>query len=430
MPTAKPLQPHTPYGAMYRWALSLAVSAATACAADGPATNGVETAIIGGSEAQTGQFPTVVALAAQGGPTAYQVFCSGTLVAPDIVLTAAHCQEVEDQIGTIWVIVDGMRPQEGQGTAIEVTQSVRDPSWDSLNVFGVDVAVLFLATPVTDRPPSPIMLTPLAAGDAITAVGYGTADVDDGGSAGVQRYLAEEATIDCNDTIEFLLDQWQMSQDDLDYALGGRELGDLAVCTNMADNTGVCFGDSGGPAFASRDGVLEVAGVASFVSDGDCANYGFHARPSNALEFFRQHAPALLCQADGECHPDCQGGVDIDCGCESFADCGALIGRHECIDDACVAVPDGAWGEACAGNDDCASDYCNPEGLCAQTCANDEACPTNSHCEGASDVALGECALDDDEGCGCSGAGPAEANAVIAIALIWLGRPRRRLSNN
>ena len=51
-----------------------------------------DTDIIGGSEAEPGAWPWQVALIQRTQPNAYfGQFCGGSLIAPDWVLTAAHC---------------------------------------------------------------------------------------------------------------------------------------------------------------------------------------------------------------------------------------------------------------------------------------------------------------------------------------------------
>lgn len=64
--------------------LSAAILVATAPAP--PAT-----AIIGGTTAQTGTFPSLAYVVNFQGQLAYQ--CTGTVIAPSLVLTAGHCAE-------------------------------------------------------------------------------------------------------------------------------------------------------------------------------------------------------------------------------------------------------------------------------------------------------------------------------------------------
>ena len=44
--------------------------------------------IVGGVEASAGEFPFIVSLQRNGNH-----FCGGTLIAPDVVLTAGHCSD-------------------------------------------------------------------------------------------------------------------------------------------------------------------------------------------------------------------------------------------------------------------------------------------------------------------------------------------------
>lgn len=404
-----------------------ALASAVACGNNGPSLAPRVDPIIGGSVATAGQFPTVVALAIESGPEVFQTFCTGTLVAPDIVLTAAHCQELDDQYDTIWVIVDGLTPQSSQGRAIAVAHSVRDASYDVEFTMGVDVALLFLEEEVDDRAPSPIWLPPLAVQSPLQAVGFGTADPSDSGTAGTLRYLSTEPTISCDVLWDTFRDQGA-TDEDIEGLLAGRTFDEMFVCTNMADDTGVCFGDSGGPAFVTLNGTPTVTGIASFVGDEFCSTYGMYAVPHRAISFFAEQAPQLLCQVDGVCNEDCTGGVDIDCGCDVDEDCGPLFGRHECSPAGmCEELAPGQFGEACAGDDDCAAAYCGAAGLCTLPCESDEACPANATCELFTLTTGGECvaAVGGDGGCaGCSGGEP--AGLVVALTALLLGLPRCR----
>ena len=125
-------------------------AALPALAADEPT---YQAQIVGGNEAPDGKYPFVAALLdTRYGFTAYQqMFCGGTLIDRDSVLTAAHCV-----VGTsprpLRVVVGRTALDSDQGQVRRVSRISVHPYYDG-SKDDYDAAVLELSAPVSGIAP-------------------------------------------------------------------------------------------------------------------------------------------------------------------------------------------------------------------------------------------------------------------------------------
>jgi Trypsin len=209
-------------------------------------------------------------LSAELGP----IFCSGTLISPTIVLTAAHCVD-EPGVESVGVTFDPdplppdpSDPIDGliAGTAHWLPRPTADDSgahgfYEST---GFDVAVIELPNPVAITPaqlPTANLLAPFSIGSRnrlFTVVGYGTyRDVDPPLGRDLEFDGVRRTT-----TVSF------------------KKLTDtlLFVRLNALDSHGGgggCYGDSGGPIFLGNIVVGEYTGVHNFDL---CQAFGSYTR--------------------------------------------------------------------------------------------------------------------------------------------------------
>jgi trypsin len=105
--------------------------------------------IANGGEAELGQFPFVVQICKDD-----STICTGTLLTPNMVLTAAHCffddgkncitvdtASIRVRLGVVDVTAEGLKKNAGQ--VIEVDQVILYPQFDNVEVFN-DIAILKL----------------------------------------------------------------------------------------------------------------------------------------------------------------------------------------------------------------------------------------------------------------------------------------------
>ena len=229
--------------------LALAAALALACAAP---TGTASEPILGGQP--DGADAAVVALfvVSANGPQDDSE-CTGTVVSPHVVLTAAHClaPEVAGPIDHVSIFLgnDSNDPTELNDPSlyVDVAETHFDPDFDA-NAGTHDVGAVVAASSL---PPAPIALNHdgLGKGDVGSAVhvaGYGESSGGDMTTGGAR--LAIDAKI-------FSVDDEHLGLDDV-----------------------ICFGDSGGPTFLEKNGATVVAGIHSFGPPGNCVGIGEDTR--------------------------------------------------------------------------------------------------------------------------------------------------------
>lgn len=206
----------------------------------GAATDTSNDEIIGGT-ADTAD-PAIIALFAHKEGDNQGSLCTSTLIAPTVLLTAAHCvspQTVGEGMTFVALtgpsLVDSTNPS-GQ---IAVAETHFDPEFDSNNLpNGHDIAVAILAQPyagVTPMPWNKGAIPSSLAGTKVRAVGYGLNNGIGQSGAGVKR-------------------QAQIKLNSIDSKM---------ISTGSAIS-GICSGDSGGPILAKINGVETIIAVNSY----------------------------------------------------------------------------------------------------------------------------------------------------------------------
>lgn len=265
-----------------------------------------ESAIVGGSEVPAGLWPDAVAVLGTSGT------CTGTLVAPDVVITAGHCANIHPE----YVIADSIDYAHDDSVRVDVATTVAYPSWQT----SYDLAVLVLSSPLEVEPRrvgTACTFDGFEASTAVRLVGFGATDTQ-GRAANTRLKQAMTMVTDPDCTEEGGCKPA--------IAPGGEF---VAGGTGEADS---CFGDSGGPVYLDTPGGPVVIGAVSRGVAGartPCGAGGIYVRTDKLVDWVEQTAGRDIAKDGCEAvdHTDDNGGV-VD---EAAAELGCAATRGSSI---------------------------------------------------------------------------------------------------
>ena len=331
--------------------------------------------------------PAVVAIGSRrvGCEERLAVRCTGTLVAPRLVLTAAHCV-IDPRLGSDLEVLVGAGVDAPGAAFHRVVEVAAHPDYQT-DGDPADVAVLVLDTPAAVAPVA-LPASPVDAalvGRLVRMVGFG-----DTGPAGEPP---------------------------------GRKRTGTAVVTEVADAwfrieaspSMSCHGDSGGPVLGEEDGAEVLLGVVSH-GDPGCTDYGINVRVDRFARDFIEPWMAMASAQDLAAAPAPDAGAiaegdlctapcvdDIDCP-DGLVCRLALTGDGRCVVPGLLA---GTLGPVCDRDDMC-SDRC----VRLRSDAEAGACRCHIPCADMP-VPTG------DDGDGCRAGAPAATGGSTSILMIF-----------
>jgi hypothetical protein len=313
------------------------------------------TPIINGIPDHSEEHRAVVFTKTHASGSSWVYYCSGTLIAPTVVMTAAHCAEGWEP--GEYLVHFGFDSSDFEDRY--VSEIIYHPNWDFdlFTTIGNDIALLRLTAPaplgINPIPhlPANLAITRSDIGMPVEYVGFG--EDEDG-------HLGTKLTIG--------LPLWDVCTTSGGCTgTGGAPLAANTICHSRADGGGTCSGDSGGPAFVERGGVEYVAGITSY-GDSNCSSYGCSTKVDVFESWINDFIGSFAINGQDCTNPaQCYSGLCVDgvC-CESACDAPCMTCAGDKTAGICSPSPDGTAcpdGDPCNGHETCQSGACVSDGV-------------------------------------------------------------------
>ncbi len=216
-------------------------------------------AVVGGTDAPLGKWPDAAAMLFDG-----QQACTGTLIAPTVVLTAGHC---DDTALTSILVGTASLNRSADGETLPIVRRVV--------LQEADMTVVVLGSP-SRFPPRAI------------ASGWASADITNGAAVEIVGYGATDKNAS---QFKDALQEAASTITDFDCSVkAGCDMNELGAGGNGIDS---CNGDSGGPLYLLTDYGNFLVGVTSRAygdATDPCGEGGIYGRPDKLVAQIEQAA--------------------------------------------------------------------------------------------------------------------------------------------
>jgi secreted trypsin-like serine protease len=245
--------------------LALACAAVAALALPGAAAAGpsAQASIVGGHAGSISEFPYLSFIEAREGKHGFA--CTGSVVAPRVILTAAHCVDDLDHGGLTpaknYALATGVTStgEAKPENIFHVTEAHVFPGFDPGTLHG-DAAILIL-----DRPTSAPLLALAGEGDAALYAGGATVQLAGWGLTGPK---ATEEPDGLRTTSMIVQPPLVCQAKTHGYFSPFSPVAQMCTLDLPSKKSGGCFGDSGGPTIGLRpDGTAVELGIISTGGD-------------------------------------------------------------------------------------------------------------------------------------------------------------------
>jgi secreted trypsin-like serine protease len=229
--------------------------------------------IIGGQTVSAGDIIAATTVMVTDG----NFICTGSIIAQDIVVTAAHCTAAQAE--NLRIVFSRQMPSDlttVTDTVHDIYGFVANPGWQGEQSTGPDqhdIAVIRFKGNLPSGYSVATLLsksTALTKGETVTLAGYGITDAASQAGAGLLRKVDVQVL---------------------------KKLGETEEVLDQSEGAGACHGDSGGPAFVTVNGKLLLWGVTNRGypdnAPDDCVHESVYTRITAYTEFVNSAAEQL-----------------------------------------------------------------------------------------------------------------------------------------